>query len=168
MMNKENMKMKKIMLLIGLTLLANSARAQTQEFGGGMKVEMMFTGGNLGGDTITKTKSTGVHASLIVNTWGEDKIAVLFQIDHFRSCIGTATNYVGYGTASNTYDLYLKTSGVMPTPANSSAVATLMLTSSSAYLHFTDGFNAITSNSNGPCQYSLTGDSQINLKKTNE
>jgi hypothetical protein len=177
---KENMKTKTNLLLCSalLTLLAfSTAHAQannTEEFSSKLPVEIQYerTGFRV---FLSDYNTDSLHASpnrvtsLVINTWGEDKVMVLFQIEGgFHGCLGTSVNYVGYGTASNTYNLYLQSSSDIPTPQNSKSIGSLMLTDKNAYLHFHDGFAATTTNTRGDCVYSLPADTSIQLKKSTD
>jgi hypothetical protein len=158
----------KTSILFALTLLAlhSSAQAQDQtmeqhEFSGRISISLVFDGSNARYTRMYSTEST-----LLVTPWSKenDKVVVIFDVTGGkRGCVGSETTYVGYQTAFNTYDLYLKDGSNTPTPTNAVAVGMLVVTKSEAHLHLTNGFESTTTNMNGKCIYSLPADSLITL-----
>ena len=170
---KTKMKLNVCASLVILSFWISSALAQTspsQEYSGKVGYGVEFKRYNFIYNDFDVMVGTAVlQSSIVVNSWGQDKIDLLFKIKAgYRGCMGALLNYVGYGTASNTYDLYLKTSGSTPTPADSKAVGSLILAPSKAFLKFTGDFSVVTKNYAGPCTFSLPAAGLIELKLSKE
>jgi hypothetical protein len=161
-----------------LALNAKPAQAQTtdnrdapksEEFSGKVKMLLDYTHFEFGYfDDEPETKSINATTSLIKNEWGQDKIFVLFKINGGkRGCMGAELNFAGYPTAFNTYHLYAIKSAAaeLPTPANSKAIGSMVVTDTAAHLRMDHEFSATTANEKGKCVYYLPDDSVIELAK---
>jgi hypothetical protein len=87
-----------------------------------------FGGGCWDNWTVEKKQNVGVDSDVVVKTWGEGKVLVIYSLNSAEGCAGIEKTFVGYQTAYQTFDLYARSVGqtdVDPTTAKPDAELTI-------------------------------------------
>lgn len=116
-----------------------------------------------------KNGGENVDSKVIVKTWGEGKVLVIYRTDSAEGCAGIEKTYVGYETAYETYNLYeLTGSQTDVNPANAQPVATLSIEDSSADLKLFADISAQTKDSSGnSCGWQISKDAALTFNLRN-
>jgi hypothetical protein len=117
----------------------------------------------------TKYSGSSVGSDVIVKTWGEGKVLVIYSTDSSHGCAGIRKTYVGYETAYETYNLYeLSASQTDVDPTTSRPNANFTITKGSANLGFMTPLMATSTQSSGyTCEWSIGVDTALKFDLVN-
>ena len=123
--------------------------------------------GTLGSWTIWKSGDVSVDSKIIVKTWGEGKVLVIYSLNSTNGCAGVQKTYVGYQTAYETYNLYaLSANQTDVNPAEAHPNAELSIESDTAHLGLLQPITATTTQDRGnECSWGIGTDVALSFDR---